>query len=369
MSQPTNEHDSMPDSPPVSGPEDTFVDAPVLVYDVGGSHISAAICHPGTFALHGISRAPLPAAPESNPGAGHFSAASFGRLIYTLGEAAASSANLRLKNLAGAALAIPGPFDYEHGISQMRHKLTALFGVDLKSALAARFAWQPAQIRFVNDAAAFVLGEMGAGAAKGYARAIGITLGTGIGCAFAIDDGSGARIAPLDSQGVPPGGEIWNLPYNGATVEDFVSTRFLRRQFQLAPGQTAETTAEVAEIARIAADGTQNCPGLDPIFGNALTGRSSDPADPNSPHCRARRAFQIFGRHLGLVLNQHAAAFAPQVIVLGGGISRAAPLFLPATRKALAGFSPEIVVSTLMDDAPLVGAGVHWFATQALETK
>jgi glucokinase len=380
ISQPTRESDSMSDSPPIFEPEHAIGQAPVLVYDVGGSHISAAICDPRTFALHGISRAPLPTPPEATQSAGHFSAASFGRLIHTLGEAAAGKANTHLANLAGASIAMPGPFDYENGISQMRHKLPALFGVDLKSALAARFHWRPSQVRFVNDAAAFLLGEMGAGAAKGYHRAIGITLGTGIGCSFGVADQAGSR-ALTEGQGVPPGGEIWNLPYNGATVEDFVSTRFLRQQFQISPGQTLETTAEVAEIARIASDGAQNCPGLDPIpdpilaptFEDVLAGHSpqpsnpTGPADPNSPHCRARRAFQVFGRHLGLVLNQHAAAFEPDVIVLGGGISRAAPLFLPATRKALAGFSPKIVLSTLMDEAPLTGAGVHWFTTQAHE--
>jgi glucokinase len=362
MPHPTREHDAMPNAVPAFGPGP----APVLVYDVGGSHISAAVFDPHTFALHGLSRAPLPA-----EGTGNFSAASFGRLIHALGKAAANSAQVSLTTLAGADLAIPGPFDYDRGISQMRHKLLSLFGVDLKSALAARFAWQPSQVRFVNDAAAFLLGEMGAGAAKGYSRAIGITLGTGIGCAFAVHDGSGGRIVPGGSQGVPPGGEIWNLPYNGATVEDFVSTRFLRQQFQsvrgqVLPGQDLETSAEVTEIARIAADGVRNCPGLDPSPEASSPHSAFDPADPNSPHCRALKAFQSFGRHLGLALSQHAAAFAPDVIVIGGGISRAAPLFLPATRKALTGFDAKIVVSTLMDEAALVGAGVHWFTTQTM---
>ena len=347
----------MPDSQPPFEPEHTTGNAPVLVYDVGGSHISAAICHPHTFALHGISRAPLPAAPEASPSAGHFSAASFGRLIHALGEAAANSANLRLQSLAGAALAMPGPFDYDRGISQMRHKLTSLFGVDLKSSLAVRFLWQPEQVRFVNDAAAFLLGEMGAGAAKGYARAIGITLGTGIGCAFGVADPAGSRVL-TEGQGVPPGGEIWNLPYNGATVEDFVSTRYLRAQYQSLTGMEAEV-AVIADTAK----GDEPCPeDLPPI--------TASQEDPYLAHCRARRAFENFGRHLGLALNQHAAGFHPDVVVLGGGISRAASLFLPSTRKALTpGFAPKIVLSALMDEAPLAGAGVHWFTTQARETQ
>jgi len=323
----------------------------VVVYDVGGSHVSAAVCNGGTFALHGISRAPLPA-----DGPNPFSAASFKRLIHTLGEAAARSAGMELAEIAGASLAMPGPFDYENGISKMTHKLQSLYDVDLKSGLARRFGWEPTQVRFVNDAAAFTLGEVGAGAAKGFARAIGITLGTGIGCAFAAD----GRIAiprdlPGGDPGVPPGGEIWNLPYENSTVEEFVSTRFLRGQYQRLTG----VEAEVAVIAD-AAKGDEPCPELEAEFGTGL--RRDAKLDPNDAHCRARQAFLEFGRNLGLVLNQHAAAFKPDVIVLGGGIARASALFLPATRKALS-FSTKIAISTLMDEAPLAGAGVHWFNT------
>jgi glucokinase len=331
----------------------------VLVYDVGGSHISAAVCDRQTYALRGLSRAPLPAAQETVPGAGHFSAASFGRLIHTLGESAAQSGHLSLSAIAGADLAMPGPFDYENGISQMRHKLPTLFGIDLKTGLAARFGWQPSQVRFVNDAAAFLLGEMGAGAAKGSSRAVGVTLGTGIGCAFGLHEGHGAHIL-TGGPGIPPGGEIWNLPYNGATVEDFVSTRFLREHYQILTG----VEAEVSAIADAAA-ATTPAPKLTP---NHLRRRSapSIPTIPTPPTAAPVRPFAIFGRHLGLALNQHAAAFAPDVIVLGGGISRAAHLFLPATRQALVpGFSPKIVISTLMDEAPLAGAGVHWFTAEA----
>jgi glucokinase len=258
---------------------------------------------------------------------------------------------------------MPGPFDYQNGVSRMTHKLPSLLGVDLKSAIALRFHWQPSQVRFVNDAAAFLLGEIGAGAAKGFHRSIGITLGTGIGCAFAI----GNHIAtpsdqPNGDPGVPPGGEIWNLPYNGATVEDFVSTRFLRRQFQNLTGLEAEVSS-IAETAK----GNHPCPpevesgdqaGVQP--GVDAPPLSLD--DPYAAHCRARQSFSDFGRHLGLALNQHAQPFHPHVIVLGGGISRASHLFLPATQKALApGFAPKIAISSLMDQAPLTGAGVHWF--------
>jgi glucokinase len=317
-----------------------------LVYDIGGSHISAALCEQQSYALRGLTRAPLPTHET-----GHFSAASFVRLVHTLGEAAANTAQIDREQIAGACLAMPGPFDYENGISHMQHKLQSLLNFDLKSALAARFHWQPAQLRFVNDAAAFTLGESGAGAGKGYARVLGLTLGTGIGAAFAIDNHI-ADSGPNNSEGVPAGGEMWNLPYNGATVEDFVSTRFLRHHFQQLTGLEAEVST-IADTAK----GDHPCP--EPPLPPSVP--SLDPNDPYAAHCRARQAFQDFGRHLGLALNQHAAAFRPDIVVLGGGIARASTLFLPATRKALT-FETKLAISTLMDEAPLAGAGVHWFA-------
>jgi glucokinase len=262
---------------------------------------------------------------------------------------------------------MPGPFDYENGISHLRHKLQSLLGVDLKTALASRFNLEPNQFRFVNDAAAFLLGEIAAGSAHGFARSIGITLGTGIGCAFATNE----RIAiPADQHsgdpGVPPGGEIWNLPYNGATVEDFVSTRFLRSRYLSLTGLEADVSA-VAAIAHC--QDNQPCNALEEVEAHQPQATSQATPKPHISHLKsgseAREAFADFGLHLAQALNQYASAFNPNIIVLGGGIARAANLFLPATRSALA-FPAQMAISTLMDEAPLAGAALHWFNSASL---
>ena len=343
----------------------------VLVFDVGGSHVSAAVCEQHTYALRGVSRAPLPsdglnnlptqapASSESRP------AFRFVRLIHALGERASQSAGIPLSDIAGADLALPGPFDYQNGISQIQHKLRSLYGVDLKAALAARFDWQTNQFGFVNDAAAFLLGEIGAGAAKSFSRSIGITLGTGIGCAFAVDNQivtqSNTPGSSLQVSGVPPGGEMWNLPYNGVTVEDFVSTRYLRSRYLELTGLEADVS-DVAAIAQCKEN--QPCTALDETIAKQQSATPVKPSTPKSSAAStaARQAFEDFGRHLAMALNQHVAEFQPQVIVLGGGISRASNLFLPTTRKALS-FPTRIAISALMDEAPLAGAGVHWFDT------
>ncbi len=286
----------------------------VLAYDVGGSHISAALCFADSFRLGPVARAGLPdtQSPEG-----------FIDVLHNLGR----QANADQNTAAGAEFAMPGPFDYAQGISSMRHKLPYLYGVALAPLLAQRFGWEPSQVRFLNDAAAYLLGEVGAGAARGVARAVGITLGTGIGSAFAVN----GRIV-TNGQGVPPGGEIWNVPYEGGIVEDLVSTRAIQSSYRERAGQDRE----VASIAHYAAGGDH----------------------------AASEVFAIFGKNLGLALRRLFSEFAPDVIVLGGGISRSSNLFMHEAAAELEGLNIQLRVTELGDNAPLVGAGVAWFSSQ-----
>jgi glucokinase len=283
----------------------------VLVYDVGGSHISCAVCFANDYRLGPIAKANLPETQTSD---------AFVSVLHSLRQQATGE-----HSPIGAELAMPGPFDYLQGISRMRHKLPYLYGVNLSNALAERFGWKPDQVRFLNDAAAYLLGEVGAGAARGVPRTVGITLGTGVGSAFAVD----GRIVTT-ANGVPPGGEVWNVPYEGGIVEDMISTRAIQASYKQRSGKDRE----VASIAHYA------------IGGEAA----------------AAEVFAQFGRNLGLALRHLLAEFAPDVVVLGGGISRSAHLFMVEATKELKGLNVELRVSLLGDSAPLVGAGVAWFA-------
>jgi glucokinase len=284
-------------------------DSFVLVYDVGGSHITAAACR-DDYQL-GTSVTKHHTAEQSSK--------AFVDLLFSLGSEAAEG----VQGITGASLAFPGPFDYATGISRMTHKLPYLFGFDLRHALAERFNWQDSQVRFLNDADAFLLGEIGAGAAKGFDRAVGITLGTGVGSAFAV----GGKLV-TEGPGVPPNGEIWNLPYEGGILEDAISTRALQANYQRRTG----ILSEVSQIAAAAHD---------------------NPA--------AEEVFAHFGQHLGRTLRQILTAFQPGVIVIGGGISRSAQLFLPAAQAELHDAKIPLLISTLLENAALTGAGVHFF--------
>jgi glucokinase len=180
----------------------------------------------------------------------------------------------------------------------------------------------PTQLAFLNDAAAFLLGEAAAGAAHGAERAIGIALGTGIGSAFAVN---GEWVT--SGGGVPPGGEIWNYPYRGGIVEDLISTRALRKDYR-------DRTGRDEEVAAIA----------------AAAGTDAD----------ARVVFEQFGTNLGEVLRDVCGKFAPAIVVIGGGISRSAQLFLPSAEKQLHGLGFTLVPARLLDEAHLVGAASYW---------
>jgi glucokinase len=288
--------------------------APILVFDIGGSHMAAGIFDLQSNTLGEIRNLRLLPGAESE-------------LFFATFESLVSITLPASSTLVGIAIAIPSPFDYEHGVSLMRHKFQSLYGFDLRRELSRRVGCSPDQIYFLNDAAASLIGEIRQGAARGAQRATGITLGTGVGSAFAVD----GKIV-LEGPGVPGGGEIWNLAYRSGTVEDYISTLAIQRTFE-------KITGIFLQVCQIASS--------------------------TSHRQEAQQAFEQFGRELGNVLRQISVAFAPDRIVVGGGIARAADRFLVAAKAQLGDFQDRLFVSELFERAPLIGAGISWLNRNA----
>lgn len=230
------------------------------------------------------------------------------------------------------AIAVPGPFDYARGIARYRGvaKFDALNGVDVGAALLARGVRGP--IGFVPDAQAFLRGEAIAGNAVGHARAMGITLGTGVGSAF-LADGEMVDDGPL----VPPEGRIDLTTLDGGPLEDSVSRRALLREWRAAA--PSAPSGDVSDLARLARAGS---------FAEARV---------------IRRAFHTLGRALA----PWVAAFRPTVLVVGGGMSGAWDLIEPPLADGLAAAGapdlPTLVRAKCAHDAPLLGAAWHAAAT------
>jgi glucokinase len=67
-------------------------------------------------------------------------------------------------------IAMPGPFDYEKGIGYIKglHKFEHLYGENVKELLATNLGIQTDNITMLNDASAFLWGEINCGAGAGY---------------------------------------------------------------------------------------------------------------------------------------------------------------------------------------------------------
>jgi len=230
--------------------------------------------------------------------------------------------------VAGIGIAMPGPFDYERGISYIRGlgKYEALYGINVGEALRDRLGLDRSfPVRFLNDAEAFARGEWRFGAARGRRRVMVLTFGTGCGSAF-LADGKVLRGGP----GVPPDGYVYGIPFRGATIDDWLSARGILRLWQGRRGGGAQVPAgvQVKDLAARAEAGD----------------------------AEARALFREFGWMAGEALRPIAAAFQPDCIVIGGGISKGYALFGPQLVEALGEWGAVVTPATHPDEAAVLGA-------------
>jgi glucokinase len=278
------------------------------VLDIGGTHVTAARVDLASSSVEPGSHRRIALDPDGTR------EELLGGILRAAGAAAAPA--IRRWGVASA-----GPFDYENGICRIRGvgKLDALYGVDLRRELATALGLDdPGLVRFLNDAEAFLLGEAWAGAARGHARAVGLTLGTGLGSAF-LADGRIVRAGP----GVFPGGDAHVVDFRGRPVEETISRR------GLLAGYGGDATLDVKEIADRA--------------------RSGEP--------RARTTFDELAAALGEFLAPWLGSFAPTCVVVGGSIARAWDLIGPVLERALP--AAGVTVAENIDDASLLGAARH----------
>jgi glucokinase len=271
--------------------------------DIGGTHVTAGRVQLSSATVEPDARVRLEFAGDA--------------ILVRILEAAESVATPETRRFGVAA---PGPFDYEAGVSLVTHKLPGLYGIDLRRELAEAVGLDGEAVSFLNDAEAFLLGEWWAGVARGHARALGITLGTGLGSAF-LEEGRFVRSGPR----VPADGALWTLAFRGRPVEETISSK--------------------AVVARYGADRDERT-SVEEIAARARAG--------DAP---ARRVFEGLGVDLAQFLAAPLAAFDPSCLVVGGSIAQAWDLLGPTLLQRLAAYRSLVVARAVnIDDAPLLGA-------------
>lgn len=210
------------------------------------------------------------------------------------------------------SFAFPGPADYPRGIIGDLGNLPCFRGgVPLGPMLEDEFE---VPVFINNDGDLFAYGEAiggllphvnrmleQGGSPKRFHNLLGVTLGTGFG-------GGIVRNGEIFIGDNSIAGEIWllrNKLFPAMNVEENVSIRAVRRVYVDLTGTAFEQAPQPDEICRIAAEGL---PG-----GGAA----------------ARESFRRLGEAAGDAIAQ-AATLLDGLVVVGGGLSGAAPFFLPA---------------------------------------
>jgi glucokinase len=280
-------------------------DSVVLGVDIGGSHLTAAL-------VSEYSKAFLPASYT------RIRVNSFGSAEEILNAWSAVINEIFEKYEVSEkriGIAMPGPFDYENGISLIKDldKYESLYKLNVKDLLAVKLNVLPTDIRMMNDAACFLRGEVYYGAAQGYQHVIGITLGTGTGTATHHDN-------------VTEDANLGPSPFMDTIADEYFSTRWFIRRYAERSGNAVKDVKSLSELY----------------------------ASENS----VKEVFSEFVSNFKIFLEGFVKKEKPQVIVLGGNIAQCSDLFLPDLEHALqaAGVTIPIVKALLGEQAAILGA-------------
>lgn len=213
----------------------------------------------------------------------------------------------------GIGIGVPSIVDSEKGIVYNVANISSWKEIHLKEILENEFK---VAVAINNDSNCFTLGESLFGEGKPYANMVGVTIGTGIGAGIIADH----RLYCGQYMGA---GEIGSLPYLDSDFEHYCSSFFFKR-YNITGALAVEKAAQGDEAA------------LD--------------------------IWKEFGMHLGNLMKAILFAYAPQAIVLGGGIVTAFPLFKDAMMNEMQSFPYKImldnvkVIASYRKDSSLLGA-------------
>ncbi|MDE3184569.1 MAG: ROK family protein [Bacteroidota bacterium] len=229
--------------------------------------------------------------------------------------------------LEGIGIAMPGPFDYQNGISQIKgvNKYEALFGINIAEALRSRLGLEEEiPIYFENDAACFGFGACSNGIASGFKRVVAITLGTGLGSCFVAEN---QLLKSAD--GVPQDGCLYNIPFKDGVAEDYISSRWLVETYAAITGKRISDVKEIAQKASI----------------------NKEP--------EAIKLFLMLADNMAELLSPWLLSFKADCLVIGGSIAQSSSLFLPTLIQLLqekSNITIPLKISDKMELSAIAGA-------------
>jgi glucokinase len=190
------------------------------------------------------------------------------------------------KQIQGIGIGVPAIVDVKNGIVFEAANIPSWKEVHLKQILERKYN---VPVHVNNDANCFVLGEKYFGIGKHYQNIVGIVLGTGIGAGIIIN----GKLYCGHNTGA---GEFGRIIFRDGELEDYCSGKYFRKF-----GFLGEELFQKAEK------------------NNAI----------------ALKMFENFGYNLGKALAIVVHSLDPEIIILGGSVSKAYKFFNKALMKSL----------------------------------
>ena len=227
-----------------------------------------------------------------------------------------------------------------------------LAGFPLRDHLCSRF---DLPVAIENDANAAALAEHRVGAGRGTQHMVLLTLGTGIGGGLILN-------GELYRGGLGGAGELGHITLDEHGPACQGNCPGIGHLEALASGTAAETLA--AQVAASRPDGA--------LGGAVAEGRAIDPKLTvelaNGGDADACHVLEQIGYHLGVGIASYVNIFNPELVVIGGGFSRAGDLVVEPARRVVAeqALPPmrefvRITLAVLGPEAGLIGAALVGF--------
>ena len=212
----------------------------MILLDVGGTFVKSSLGIAGKGAVEGT----FASTPMSSDGSAEEIAAAFRAAVASQMERAAACGAC----IKTVSVVMPGPFDYKNGgVFLMKHKFEAVYGKTFREILGDVITPET-RLVFAHDVNGVLTGALMLHPELKEGNVAMSTLGTGLGFAYAKD--GVVQESPMGSPAV----DIWNAPYEGGILEDFVARRAILRFYSEQGGILAEGE-DVKEIADKAREG------------------------------------------------------------------------------------------------------------------
>ena len=231
-----------------------------------------------------------------------------------LSEVISSIKQVMDSEVLGIGIGIPGLVEFDSGIVYELNNIPSWKEVPLREILEREFN---VPVTINNDANCFALGELYFGKGKNFNDMVGLIIGTGL--------GSGIIFGKKLYHGANCGaGEFGMLPYLDHNYEYYCSGQFFKNHYNKSGREMALQ------------------------------------AEQGNPEALA--AFSEFGSHLGKALMATVYVLDPQLIVLGGSVSKSFPYFNKTMWESLNKIEYQHVLKNLKvevsvnEHIPILGA-------------